>query len=59
MSPADYIRDKRLERAASLLKTTDMGIQEIAAQLQFCSHSYFTDSFRRKYGVSPAKYRKE
>ncbi len=59
MSPADYIRSKRLERAASLLKTTDMGIQEIAAQLQFCSHSYFTDSFRRKYGVSPAKYRKE
>lgn len=58
MTPAEYIRSKRLERAAILLKSTHEDVQAIAMRLQFCSQSYFTDSFRKKYGISPRKYRK-
>lgn len=58
VSPAEYIKEKRLEAAAALLKTTGLEIQEVASRLQFCSQSFFSDCFRRKYGVSPSKFRR-
>lgn len=57
MTPAEYIRRKRLETAANLLTTSNDDIQEIAARLHFGSQSYFTDSFRKLYGISPREYR--
>lgn len=57
MTPNEYIRRKRLEYAAMLLRTTQEDVQDIAAKLQFCSHSYFADSFRKLYGLSPSEYR--
>jgi transcriptional regulator GlxA family with amidase domain len=59
MTLAEYLRKKRLEKALVLLRSTDMDVHRIAMQLQFCSQSYFTDCFRRQFGVSPLKYRKE
>ena len=59
MTLAEYLRTKRLEKAALLLRTTDLDVQQIAMRLQFCSQSYFTDSFRKQFGISPSKYRKE
>ena len=59
LTPAEYIRKKRLAKAALLLRSTDLDAQQIASRLQFCSQSYFTDCFRKEYGVSPTKYRKE
>ena len=59
MTPAECIRKKRLAKAALLLRSTDLDAQQIASRLQFCSQSYFTDCFRKEYGVSPTKYRKE
>ena len=59
MSVAGYLRQKRLEKAAILLRSTDLDIQQIAIRMQFCSQSYFTDNFRRHYGVSPSQYRKD
>lgn len=56
---AEYIRKKRLEKAALLLRSTALDVQQIAMRLQFCSQSYFTDCFRKEFGVSPTKYRKE
>ena len=58
MSPAEYIRKKRLQKAAVLLLTTGQDVKEIGASLQFCSHSFFSDCFRREYGVSPSQYRR-
>ena len=59
LTPAEYIRKKRLEKAALLLRSSDLDAQQIATRLQFCSQSYFTDCFRKEYGISPTKYRKE
>ena len=59
LTPAEYIRKKRLAKAALLLRSTDLDAQQIASRLQFCSQSYFTDCFRKEFGVSPTKYRKE
>ena len=57
MSPNEYIRRQRLERAALLLRTTQDDVQEISARLQFCSQSYFANHFRKLFGISPMIYR--
>ncbi len=57
LAPSDYIRKKRLDRAAHLLRSTQEDIREIGARLQFCSQSHFSDSFRKTYGVTPSEYR--
>ncbi|WP_342089357.1 helix-turn-helix domain-containing protein [Dyadobacter sp. OTU695] len=56
-SPANYIKSKRLERAAHLLTVSDERITEIAFQCAFNDLANFTKSFHDKYGVSPTNYR--
>lgn len=59
LTPNEYIRKARLERAALLLRTTQEDVQEISERLQFCSQSYFADHFRRLFSVSPTEYRQQ
>lgn len=59
MTPKEYIRKKRLERAKFLLRSTQAGVQEISERLRFCSHSYFADAFRREVGMSPTRWREQ
>lgn len=53
----EYLRQIRLERAKFLLQTTNETILSIAERLRFCSQSYFSDTFRKTYGLSPTEYR--
>ena len=55
----DCLKELRLERAKFLLKNTNTTILEISERLQFCSQSYFADSFRKEYGISPTEYREQ
>jgi signal transduction histidine kinase/DNA-binding response OmpR family regulator/ligand-binding sensor domain-containing protein len=60
ITPNDYIRNKRLKRAAVLLRDQpELRVVEIAEQLGFGSPVYFSRIFKARYGVSPAQYRKE
>lgn len=52
-----YLNDYRLDIAASLLLETDDNIIDIAACTGFDNLSYFNRSFKRKYGVTPGRYR--
>jgi len=55
---SELVTDKRLAAAEMMLKNTDLKISEIAAT--FCtSEAYFFVLFKKKYGISPLKYRKE
>lgn len=56
-SPAEFIRTQRLKQAALLLQTTNDDIQDISDRLLFGTPSYFSDSFRKMYGISPSEYR--
>lgn len=56
---SNYIHFSRIERARTLLITTDLTISEIAAQLQYCSSTHFSAAFRKVTGMLPQKYRKE
>src|SRR5690606_8662162 len=56
-SPANYIKNKRLERASELLLASDKRITDIAFDCGFNDLANFTKSFHDKYSVSPSNYR--
>jgi transcriptional regulator GlxA family with amidase domain len=56
-SPANYIKTKRLERAAELLLASNERITDIAFDCGFNDVANFTKSFHGKYGVTPTSYR--
>lgn len=56
-SPANYIKTKRLEKAAELLLISDNRITEIAFECGFNDPANFTKSFHEKYHVAPTAYR--
>lgn len=53
-----YIRDKRLNMASVALRHGELDIIEIAILYGFDSQASFTRSFKKKFGHTPAKYRK-
>ena len=55
----DYIMRCKLEEARSLLQFSDKSLSEISAYLCFSSQSYFQNVFRKKYGITPKKYREK
>jgi AraC-like DNA-binding protein len=56
-SPHQYLLTRRLERAASLLRTTDRSVADICVTVGLRSVGSFTTSFGRSYGQSPTEYR--
>lgn len=56
-SPANYIKNKRLEKAAQLLRVSDQRITDIAFDCGFNDLANFTKSFSDKYSVTPTNYR--
>lgn len=57
MAVMDYVRRRRLTRAAGQLLRTPAPIVEIALDAGFESQAAFTRAFRRIYGTTPAAYR--
>lgn len=56
-SPTDFLNSVRLKQAAVLLKEGHMNVNEIAYAVGFSTHSYFTQSFKKMFGVPPNKYK--
>ena len=56
MSPVDFIRSVRLERAANLLEKNSNSISEIAYETGFSNPNYFTKVFKAKYKMTPSEY---
>lgn len=56
-SPANYIKIKRLERAAEMLLVSNERITDIAFDCGFQDLGNFTKSFHTKYNLTPSNYR--
>lgn len=56
-TPSQYLREVRLEQAASMISAGAGSIQEIAYAVGFKSVSHFSRSFREQYGEPPSRYR--
>lgn len=55
---AGYIRSRRLERAAILLRDTDDRVLDIALETGFQTHAALTRAFSSQFGSSPRQFRK-
>jgi AraC family transcriptional regulator, arabinose operon regulatory protein len=53
-----YLRERRLERAEVLLRTTFLSIKEVMTESGLTSVSHFVQYFKRRYGFTPTAYRK-
>lgn len=58
MTPNDYIRIIRLKKAAHLLSTQDLQINEVCYQIGFSSPSYFAKCFQAQFGISPIEFKR-
>ncbi len=55
----EYITRKRMELSEKLLLTTDKPLREIAALTGFADVEYFSRTFKKHHGISPASWRRE
>ncbi|MCM1519189.1 MAG: helix-turn-helix domain-containing protein [Lachnoclostridium sp.] len=58
VSPAEYLRESRLNKAAAMLTDTTLPIKAIAADCGFSDINYFGKCFKASRGITPAAYRK-
>jgi AraC-like DNA-binding protein len=56
-TPANYIKTKKLEKAAELLAVSNQRITDIALECGFSDLASFTKSFHDKYNTTPTTYR--
>ncbi len=52
-----YLTDYRMEQAVELLMTTGDKTYIIAEKVGYADPNYFSYAFKKKYGMSPSKYR--
>jgi AraC-like DNA-binding protein len=56
MTPFDYIRSRRLTKAALQLRDDGGRVLDVALDFLFDSHEGFTRAFSRQFGISPKRY---
>ena len=57
MTPQEYARTLRMERACELLGDTDLSMAEIAARLGFARQGSFSEAFKERFGATPQEFR--
>ena len=57
-SLAAHMKEHRMERAAALLRETDLSVAEIAGQVGYENQSKFTAAFKEQFGQLPKEYRR-
>ena len=54
----EYITKKRMELAEKLLLSSDKPLREIASLTGFADVEYFSRTFKKHHGISPASWRR-
>jgi AraC-like DNA-binding protein len=54
---SQFLKEKRLEKAARLLKAGNIRVSQVARRCGFDSENYFRQQFRIRYGMSPRQFR--
>ena len=58
-SPSDFIRQIRMTEAAHLLKSKKHTVAEVSDMMGYSDPKYFTDIFKKHYGMTPSAYMKQ
>lgn len=59
MTPSDFLRRMRMQRAEELIVRTRMNFSEIAFKVGFSDPKYFTKCFKKETGMTPSEYRQK
>jgi AraC family transcriptional regulator len=59
VAPHSYLVNRRLERAESLMLTSDLSLSDIALRCGFADQAHLCKLFRRRHAQSPAAWRRE
>jgi AraC family transcriptional regulator len=57
VGPQRYVRQRRLDRAKTLLRRTNQPLAWIAQEAGFADQSHLSSIFRREMGVTPGRFR--
>ena len=57
-TPAQYLKEVRIRRAAKLLRTTFLNVKQIVENVGLGSNAHFVRDFRKLYGITPTAYRR-
>ena len=57
ISPMEYVMKVRLHRAVELLKDDSVSVQEVVQAVGFNTHSFFSECFKREFGMTPRAWR--
>ena len=57
VSPMEYLRIKRIEKAKRMLENKDLSMTQIAYTLGYSSSSHFAKAFRDFFAMPPSHYR--
>lgn len=56
-SPMSLVNHVRLERAARMLSSSSLPVEQVSRRCGFSSRSHFSNAFKKHMGLSPAQYR--
>jgi len=57
LTPAQYLKRLRLERARELMEESFLRLKEVMPQVGISDESHFVRDFKKKHGLPPIKYR--
>lgn len=57
MTYSQYVTNLRIEKATTLLQTTDMSLTEISEAVGFNDYFYFIKKFKKETGITPGAFR--
>lgn len=59
MAPHRWFLEHRLDIARRMISTTELMLSEVATLCGFTNMSHFTSSFRRHFGITPSRLRRQ
>jgi transcriptional regulator GlxA family with amidase domain len=57
VSPVQYLKAQRMQRAQKLLETTFLNVKEVMLRVGVKDKSHFIRDFKKEFGLSPTQYR--
>ena len=57
-SPSEFVRQVRMKEAATMLRSQKYTVAEVSDHMGYSDPKYFTDVFKKHYGMTPSAYMK-
>lgn len=58
MTPNEYIKERRLQKAYEMLKDEHVTVAEVAYQVGMGTPQYLSTTFKKRFGITPTQYQK-